>query len=150
MTDQIEKNIALQAPVSRVWQALTDYRQFGLWFGAEMDGPFIPGHTVHGKMGPSAGQYEGMAWSIDIKQVQPEMLFSFSWHPYAVDPARDYTAEPQTLVVFRLAPSSNGTLLTVTESGFDKLPADRRARAFDMNQGGWAGQMQNLARHVEQ
>jgi uncharacterized protein YndB with AHSA1/START domain len=146
MENQIEKRIELASPVSRVWRALTDSRQFGEWFLVRMEGPFVAGQ-------PAAGQithpgYEHVRMQIVVKAIEPETLFSFTWHPYAVDPKVDYSQEESTLVEFRLQPTSSGTLLTVTESGFDKIPAARRAEAVLRNDSGWAQQMKNIQAYV--
>jgi uncharacterized protein YndB with AHSA1/START domain len=146
MENQIQKRIELASPVSRVWRALTDSRQFGEWFLVKMDGPFVAGQ-------PAAGQithpgYEHVRMQIVVKAIEPETLFSFTWHPYAVDPKVDYSQEESTLVEFRLQPTSGGTLLTVTESGFDKIPAARRAEAVLRNDSGWAQQMKNIQAYV--
>jgi uncharacterized protein YndB with AHSA1/START domain len=146
MTDRIEKRIELKAPVARVWRALTDYREFGEWFRVRIDGPFVPGEVSRGNI--THPGYEHLQWEAVIERVEPERLFSFTWHPYAVDPKMDYSKEPQTLVEFRLEKMAEGTLLTVTESGFDKIPAARRAEAFLRNDGGWAQQMKNIERYV--
>lgn len=147
MSDRIEKTIDLKAPVSRVWKALTDYREFGQWFCVKTEGPFVPGQ-------PAAGQithpgYEHIRWNVIIRKMEPEALFSFTWHPYAIDPNVDYSGGPQTLVEFTLEPTPTGTRLRVVESGFDKIPAHRRAEAYRMNEGGWAAQMENIKEHVE-
>ena len=146
MTDRIEKQIELKAPVARVWRALTDHREFGEWFRVKVDGPFVPGEVSRGHI--THPGYEHLKWEAVVKAMEPERLFSFTWHPYAIDPKVDYSAEPQTLVEFRLEKTAEGTLLTVTESGFDKIPAGRRAEAFRMNDNGWAQQMKNIERHV--
>jgi uncharacterized protein YndB with AHSA1/START domain len=146
MTDRIEKRIELKAPVARVWRALTDYREFGEWFRVRIEGPFVPGEVSRGHI--THPGYEHLQWEAVVKAMEPERLFSFTWHPYAVDPKMDYSAEPQTLVEFRLEPTAQGTRLTVTESGFEKIPAGRRPEAFRMNEGGWAQQMKNIERHV--
>ena len=83
-----------------------------------------------------------------MKVIEPERYFSFTWHPYAVDPAADYSAEEPTLVEFHLEPTASGTLLRLTESGFDKIPAPRRNEAFLRNDGGWTQQMKNIESHV--
>ncbi|GAB3314553.1 SRPBCC family protein [Luteimonas notoginsengisoli] len=147
MTDRIEKQVELAAPVSRVWRALTDHREFGEWFRVRMDNPFVPGEESRGAM--TQPGYEHIQWHSVVKDMVPERLFSFTWHPYALEPGVDYRDEPPTLVEFRLEPRGEGTLLTVTESGFDRLPADRRDEAFRMNDGGWTAQMRNIQRHVE-
>jgi uncharacterized protein YndB with AHSA1/START domain len=148
MTDRIEKRIELKAPVARVWRALTDYREFGEWFRVKIDGPFVPGEMSRGHI--THPGYEHLQWEAVVKAMEPERLFSFTWHPYAVDPKTDYSKEPQTLVEFRLETTAEGTLLTVTESGFDSIPAGRRAEAFRMNEGGWSQQMKNIERHVSE
>jgi uncharacterized protein YndB with AHSA1/START domain len=146
MQNQIEKRIELKAPVSRVWQALTDYREFGEWFGAKLDRPFVPGQVSRGRI--TYPGYEHLEWEAIVQKIEPERLFSFTWHPYAVDPKKDYSNETPTLVEFKLEKTATGTLLQVTESGFDKIPADRRAEAFRMNEGGWTQQMKNIENHV--
>lgn len=146
--DRIEKRIELKAPLSRVWRALTDYREFGLWFRVKLDGPFVPGQISSGWI--TYPGYEHLKWEAVVQKMEPERLFSFTWHPYAVDPQVDYSNEPPTLVEFRLEGTPGGTLLTVTESGFDKIPAGRRPQAFRMNEGGWTEQMKNIASHVAQ
>ncbi|MGA2752680.1 MAG: SRPBCC family protein [Terracidiphilus sp.] len=146
--NRIEKRIQLNAPVARVWRALTDYREFGEWFRVALEGPFVPGHSAHGHI--TWPGYEHLAWEANVQKMEPERLFSFTWHPYAVDPAVDYSAEPPTLVEFRLEPTETGTRLTLTESGFENVPAHRRAQAFRMNEGGWTQQMKNIETHVAQ
>jgi uncharacterized protein YndB with AHSA1/START domain len=146
--DRIEKRIVLKAPLSRVWRALTDYREFGLWFRVKLDGPFVPGQVSRGWI--TYPGYEHLKWEAVVQKMEPERLFSFTWHPYAVDPKMDYSKEPPTLVEFRLEETKDGTLLTVTESGFDKIPAGRRPEAFRMNEGGWTAQIKNIERHVAQ
>jgi uncharacterized protein YndB with AHSA1/START domain len=148
VTDRIEKRIELNAPVSRVWRALTDHREFGEWFRVRLDGPFAPGQVSTGHM--TYPGYEHVKWEAVVQAMEPERLFSYTWHPYAVDPAFDYSKEPPTLVEFRLEPTARGTLLLVTESGFDAIPAGRRPEAFRRNEGGWTEQMKNIAAHVEQ
>jgi len=145
-TDRIEKMIRLRAPRSRVWRALTDAREFGAWFQVELEGAFAPGARVRGKI--TTPGYEHLTMEITVERMEPERLFSYRWHPYAIDPKLDYSSEPTTLVEFQLAPVAEGTLLTVVESGFDRIPAARRAEAYRMNDGGWAEQMKNIERHV--
>jgi len=146
MTDSIEKRIELKAPVSRVWRALTDYREFGEWFRVKLEGPFVRGKVTRGPI--TMPGFEHVIMEANVKELQPERLFSFTWHPYAIDPKVDYADETPTLVEFRLEPIATGTLLVVTESGFDKLPAHRRNEAFRMNDKGWAGQLRNIESHV--
>jgi len=146
MQDRIEKRIELKAPVSRVWRALTDHREFGEWFRVKIDGPFVPGQVSLGHI--TYPGYEHLKWEAVVQKMEPERLFSFTWHPYAIDPKMDYSNEPQTLVEFRLEPTATGTLLFVTESGFDKIPSHRRDEAFRTNDGGWTQQMKNIESHV--
>jgi uncharacterized protein YndB with AHSA1/START domain len=144
--DRIEKRIELKAPVSRVWRALTDYREFGEWFRVKLDGPFVPGQVSRGHI--TWPGYEHLIWEAVVQQMEPERLFSFTWHPYSVDPNIDYSKETPTLVEFILEQTATGTLLLLTESGFDKIPSDRRDEAFRRNEGGWEQQMKNIESHV--
>jgi uncharacterized protein YndB with AHSA1/START domain len=147
MSDIIVKSIEIAAPVSRVLQALTDYRQFGKWFRVNLEGPFVPGKVARGPI--TYPGYEHIIFEAQIEKMEPERYFSLRWHPYAVDPDVDYSGEPTTLVEFRLQPKGAGTVITVTESGFDAIPKHRRAEAYRMNDGGWAEQMSNIQRHVQ-
>ncbi len=146
MNNQIEKRIELKVPVSRVWRALTDYREFGQWFRVKLDGPFVPGQIVRGQI--TYPGYEHVKWEAVVQKMEPERLFSFTWHPYAVDSKIDYSKETPTLVEFRLEKTLKGTLLQLTESGFDKIPSDRRLEAFRRNDGGWTEQIKNIENHV--
>ena len=146
MQNRIEKRLELRAPVSRVWRALTDRREFGQWFRVKLDGPFVPGQPAQGQI--TYPGYEHIRWQAVIQKMEPEKLFSFTWHPYAIDPKVDYSKETPTLVEFRLEQIPSGTLLLLSESGFDSIPADRRAEAFRMNDGGWSEQMKNIETHV--
>jgi len=146
MEDRIEKRIELKAPVPRVWRALTDHREFGSWFRVALEGPFVPGKEVRGRI--TYPGYEHLTMAVTVQRMEPERLFSFKWHPYAIDPKVDYSTEPPTLVEFTLTDVPGGTLLVVVESGFAALPAHRRDEAFRMNEGGWSIQMENVARHV--
>jgi uncharacterized protein YndB with AHSA1/START domain len=148
MSDRIEKTIEIKAPIARVWRALTDYREFGSWFRVRLEGPFVAGQVARGQI--TYPGYEHMRLEAVVQKIEPMRLFSFTWHPYAVDPAYDYSGEPATLVEFTLEETATGTRLHVVESGFDKIPAHRRAEAFRMNDAGWAEQVKNIARHVEQ
>jgi uncharacterized protein YndB with AHSA1/START domain len=146
MNDRIEKSIELEAPVSRVWRALTDYREFGEWFRVELEGPFVPGQVSRGRI--TYPGFEHVTMQVTVQNMEHERLFSYTWHPYAIDPKVDYSHELPTLVEFKLEEIPSGTRLTVTESGFDKIPASRRAEAFRKNESGWAAQLQNIERHV--
>jgi len=145
-TDRIEKTILLRAPLKRVWRALSDSTEFGNWFGMRFNAPFAPGATMTAVIVPTTVNqevakmqkpYEGIPFEIKIEQMQPERLFSFRWHPGAVEPGIDYASEPTTLVVFTLEKAPDGVQLTVSESGFDQIPLARRAKAFSANEGGW-------------
>ena len=148
MSDRIEKTIELKAPISRVWRAITDYREFGEWFKVRLDGPFVAGQESTGNI--THPGYEHVKWHATVKEMQPEKLFSFTWLPYAIDPNVDYSGETPTLVEFRLQEIPTGTRLVITESGFDKVPEHRRDEAFRMNEGGWAEQIKNIEKHVAQ
>ena len=146
MSERIEKRIELRAPVSRVWRALTDYREFGDWFRVKLEGPFVPGQVSRGHI--TYPGYEHLKWEAVVQKMEPERMFSFTWHPYAIDPKVDYSSEPSTLVEFRLEPTADGTRLLLTESGFDQIPSHRRLEAFRRNDGGWTEQMKNIESHV--
>ena len=146
-SDRIEKQVLLSAPRSRVWRALTDAEQFGTWFRAKLETGFAVGQRATGKI--TYPGYEHLTFEVMVERMEAEHLFAFRWHPYAIDPKVDYSNEPATLVEFRLEEVAGGTLLTVVESGFDRLPAARRDEAFRMNTQGWTGQMENIRRHVE-
>ena len=156
-TDRIEKTILLRAPLKRVWRALSDSTEFGNWFGMRFNAPFAPGATMTGVIVPTTVNrevakmqkpYEGIAFEIKIEQMQPERLFSFRWHPGAVEPGIDYASEPTTLVVFTLEKAPDGVQLTVTESGFDQIPLARRAKAFSANEGGWTLVIKLIEEHL--
>ena len=145
-TDRIEKKILLHAPRKRIWRALSDSTEFGTWFGMKFDGPFVPGAVMRGvivgtkvnaEVAKAQKEYEGMSGEITIERIEPERLFSFRWHPFAVERGVDYSAEPTTLIVFTLEETPDGVLLTVTESGFDQIPLERRSKAFTANEQGW-------------
>ena len=150
MSNIIEKQIVLKAPVDRVWRAISDPAEFGSWFGMRIEGPFVAGTKVTGTIRPTtvneevaAAQkpHEGKAFSLLVETIEPQTRFAFRWHPYAVDPDTDYSKEPTTLVSFVLRAVDDGTHLTVTESGFENIPEHRRAEAMRMNDGGWTAQM---------
>lgn len=145
-TDRIEKQIVLKAPRGRVWRALTDAGEFGEWFRVKLEGPFVPGQRTGGNI--TWPGYEHIRMDVQVERMDAETLFSFRWHPYAIEPEVDYSGEPPTLVEFRLETVAEGTRLTVVESGFDALPAARRDEAYRMNDGGWAQQMGNIKQHV--
>jgi uncharacterized protein YndB with AHSA1/START domain len=156
-TDRIEKRVLLSAPRKRVWRALSDSMEFGSWFGVKFDGPFAPGACVRGVIAPTKvdaevakaqKEYEGTPFEITIERMEPERLFSFRWHPFAVEPGVDYSAEPATLVVFALEEAANGIMLTVTESGFDRIPLARRAIAFTANERGWGMVVKLIEQYV--
>ncbi len=145
-TDRIVKQIELRAAPDRVWRALTDHREFGKWFRVNLQGPFVPGRTTRGRI--TYPGYEHVVMEVVVQKMEPERLFSFHWHPYAVDPKVDYASETPTLVEFRLEKTAAGTRLRVTESGFDSIPAARRNEAFRMNSGGWEQQIKNIEAYV--
>jgi len=155
--DRIEKKITLRAPVSRVWRAISDAREFGTWFGVDFDGPFVAGARITGRITPTKVDPEvaklqephtGKAFDFTVDRIEPERLFSFRWHPFAVEPGVDYSKEPATLVAFELAEVKGGTQLTISESGFDRIPLERRAMAFAANEGGWEHQSKLIEKYV--
>ncbi|HVR19083.1 MAG TPA: SRPBCC family protein [Polyangiaceae bacterium] len=156
-TDRIQKKVVLRAARERVWRAISDPSEFGSWFGVEFDGPFVAGSNVKGRIVPtqvdaevakSQAPYAGMAFDFTVDRIEPMRLFSFRWHPFAIDPNVDYSGEPTTLVVFELAEVSGGTELTITESGFDRIPLERRAKAFSMNAEGWTAQAKLIEKYL--
>lgn len=165
---RIEKRITLKAPLARVWRAITDAHEFGLWFGVELRGQFIQGQAIIGTFQQEFDEAEilefqrGLGLSpspikvpektftfCTVERIEPERYFSFRWIPYGIDAAVDPQNEPTTLVEFRLEPTAEGTLLTIVESGFERVPVHRRQRAFLMNDAGWSGQAENVKRYVE-
>jgi len=167
-SDRIEKRIVLRAPISRVWRAVANAKEFGRWFGLSLEGDFEVGKPIIGTFSASLNE----AVIIDfqrklglppskvklpdkslvfctVARIEPEAYFSFRWIPYGIDADVDPDTEPTTLVEFRLARVAEGTLLTIVESGFDRVPAHRRERAFRMNEAGWAGQAENIRKHIE-
>jgi uncharacterized protein YndB with AHSA1/START domain len=158
-TDRIEKKVLLRAPRARVWRALTDAGEFGQWFGVKFDGPFTPGALQRGVIVPTTVDaavaraqqpYEGKPFELTVERIEPERLFAFRWHPFAVEAGVDYSREPTTLVVFTLEDAADGVMLTVTESGFDQIPLARRAMAFAANEGGWAMVVTLIEKHLAQ
>lgn len=158
-TDRIEKQVLLKAPLERVWRAISDAEAFGSWFGVRFDGEFEAGAPLTGRIVPttvdpdvaeSQKPYEGARFETTVDRIEPMRLLSFRWHPYAIDPEVDYSNEPTTLVVFELEERPDGTLLTVRESGFDKIPVARRASAFEMNEQGWEAQLVLITKYLAQ
>lgn len=157
--DRIEKHITLRAPRERVWRAISEAKQFGTWFGVAFDGEFAAGARITGRIAPTQVDpevaklqqpYVGFPFDFHIERIEPMTLFSFRWHPNAVDRNADYSTEPMTLVEFRLQDADEGTLLTITESGFDAIPLARRAQAFTSNDGGWAHQSKLIEKYLDQ
>ena len=145
-TDRIETSIVLNAPRSRVWRAIANAEEFGVWFRVKLEGAFTPGARVVGRI--TYPGYEHVIMEVWVERMDPERLFSYRWHPCAVEPGVDYSDEPTTLVEFRLDEVDGGTRLTVVESGFDRIPLARRDEAFRMNEGGWAEQVRNIEAYV--
>ena len=143
----IEKEIVLKAPVSRVWKALTDMEEFGAWFMVNLKSGFIVGQHAVGNI--TYPGYEYVMFDVEVVGMDPESAFSWRWHPYAIEPDVDYSAEPTTLVEFRLKAIPEGTRLSVRESGFEQLSPERRSEALESNEEGWAAQMQNVRDYLE-
>jgi uncharacterized protein YndB with AHSA1/START domain len=156
-TDRIEKKAFLKAPRERVWRAISDSKEFGSWFGVALEGAFIAGADITGRIAPTKVDPEvaklqqphaGKAFTISVDRVEPMRVFSFRWHPGAVDPGADYSKEPTTLVEFTLEEAPGGTILTIVESGFDRIPLERRAKAFAGNDAGWAHQAKLIEKYL--
>jgi uncharacterized protein YndB with AHSA1/START domain len=156
-TDRIEKKVLLHAPIDRVWRAISDAKQFGTWFGMEFEGDFVAGGRAVGRLVPTKvddevaktqQSYAGMAFEFQVDRIEPMRLFSFKWHPFAIDKTVDYSAEPMTLVKFELEEVPGGTMVTIVESGFDGIPLARRVDAFEANQEGWIAQAKLLEKYV--
>jgi uncharacterized protein YndB with AHSA1/START domain len=145
-SDRIEKKVLLKAPRSRVWRAIADAREFSSWFGVDMVAPFVAGERAVGRV--TVKGYEHLPMEIWVDRVEPEHYFSYRWHPFAIDAGADYSKEPTTLVELELAEVDGGTEVTIIESGFDAIPAARRADAFRANNAGWDEQAENIRRHV--
>jgi uncharacterized protein YndB with AHSA1/START domain len=145
-TDRIEKQVVLRAPRARVWRAIASAQEFGAWFRMSLEGEFAAGASIRGRI--THPGYEHVTLEILVERIEPERYFSYRWHPYAMDAAVDYSAEPTTLVEFLLEDAPDGTALTIIESGFDRIPPGRRDEAFRMNERGWTGQLGNIERHV--
>jgi len=146
-TDRIEKKKLLRAPRARVWRALTDAREFGAWFGVKLEGEIAAGAHVRGKI--TMKGYEDKAMELWVEKLEAERCFSYRWHPFAIDPDVDYSREPTTLIELTLAEAEGGTLLTIVESGFDALPPERRAKAFESNSQGWAIQADRVEKYLD-
>jgi uncharacterized protein YndB with AHSA1/START domain len=144
-TDRIEKQVSLDAPRSRVWRALTEYKQFSAWFGVSLTTPFVPGAEVSGEIRIQGNVHLLTIW---IETMEPDRFFSFRWHPYAIESGIDYSSEPTTLVSFSLEDEGAGTRLSIVESGFDAIPESRRAQAFSMNTAGWNSQMEKFRKFL--
>jgi uncharacterized protein YndB with AHSA1/START domain len=146
-SDRIERKILLKAPRSTVWRALANAESFGKWFGVALNGKrFVAGERTQGKI--TYPGYEHLVWDVQVARVEPERVFAFRWHPYAVEPDMDYSSEPTTLVLFELEDMDGGTLLKVVESGFDNIPVERRLKAFRMNSRGWDDQMTSIETYL--
>jgi uncharacterized protein YndB with AHSA1/START domain len=144
--DRIEKNIELNAEPARVWRALTDYREFGEWFRVKLERPFVIGKVLRGNI--QYPGYEHQVMEILVKEMVPQRVFSFDWHPHAVDPKVDYSNEKRTLVEFHLDETPVGTALVVRETGFEDIPEARRQRAYQMNSQGWEIQLKNIQEYL--
>ncbi len=147
MQDKIVKTIEIAAPVSRVWDAIADYRKFGDWFQVRLDQPFVEGGETTGQI--TVPGYERLKWKGTVVAIEPENRIAFSWVTHAIDPDKDYTGEPETLCEFLLEPAGDGTRLTIIESGFSKLPANIYKETFLRNESGWSEQVKNVKNYVE-
>jgi uncharacterized protein YndB with AHSA1/START domain len=144
--DRIEKVVEMDAPLSRVWRAVTDYEEFGEWFRVKLDGPFKAGAVSTGKM--TYPGFEGWPWRATVERMEPERLFSFRWHDYDAQSGMPVEQQPTTLVEFRFESKGRGTRLTITESGIASLPDPRRVQVLRDNTDGWNIQARNVAEYV--
>jgi len=146
-TDRIERKLVIKATRARVWRALTQVDEFNSWFGVRLKGKeFTAGEIFTGNV--THPGYDHLTMEVTIQRCEPEKLLSWRWHPNAVDPHKDYSSEPTSLVEFRLEDAVGGTLLTLVESGFDQIPPERRLSAFRGNSEGWDIQIQNINKYV--
>src|SRR5579872_1513390 len=155
-TDRIEKEVFLRAPQEKVWRAISNAREFGIWFGINVAGEFSPGARMMGRIEPTQAdpsvaemqrKYEGMPIEFVVERIEPMSVFSYRWHPHGTD-GKDHSDEPMTLVTFTLEPVEGGTKLRIVESGFDSIPIARRAAAFEANEGGWGMQVQLIEKYL--
>jgi uncharacterized protein YndB with AHSA1/START domain len=155
--DRIEKEVVLRAPLARVWQAISNADEFGRWFGVRFDGPFVEGASLTGVITPTTVDDEvarmqephaGKSDTWQIVAIEPQRRLAFRWHPYGVEAGVDYSQEPTTLVEFTLTETDEGVLLRIVESGFDKIPEERRASAFEANSQGWAKQTELVSKYL--
>lgn len=153
----IRKEVVLKAPLQRVWSAIADSRAFGQWFGAEVDGAFEPGARLQTRIRPTTVDpeiarhqqpYDGMAFTLLVERVEPMRLLSFRWHPGGMSVAPDASDGETTLVEFALEEVPGGVRLTITESGFERVPLARRAQAIADNTGGWEAQAGLVAKYL--
>ena len=142
---RIERKKLVRAPRARVWQALTNIEQFCKWFHVEAKGTFQPGARV--EMTSTYEDHKGVRFYLIVEEIQTERKFSWRWHPGAPQTA-DLSREPMTLVEFFLEEVEGGTMVTVVESGFDRIAIERRAKAFEDNSRGWEIQLDSLAGYV--
>ncbi|MDB5967791.1 MAG: vanillate O-demethylase oxidoreductase VanB [Hydrocarboniphaga sp.] len=156
-TDRIEKQVVLRAQRERVWQAVSDAGQFGHWFGVAFDGPFVEGARMIGRITPTRVDaevaklqqpHENKPFEFHVDRIEPMDRITFRWHPFAIEPGTDYSQEPMTLIEFVLDDHADGTRLTITESGFDRIPLARRAQAFAANEGGWTHQIELIRKYL--
>jgi uncharacterized protein YndB with AHSA1/START domain len=156
-SDKIQKHVVLRAPLARVWEAIADSQKFGAWFGVAFDGPFVAGSHLSGKIRPTEvdpeiaklqAPHEGKAFEFYVESIEPQRRICFRWHPFAVAPGIDYSKEPTTLIIFELEEMGAETSLTITESGFDQIPVERRATAFTANDGGWTMQTTLISKYL--
>ncbi len=155
--DQIEREVVLRAPLERVWRAISDADEFGLWFGVRFDGPFVAGTSVTGVITPTTvdedvaraqAPHAGKSDTWQIVSVEPQRRLAFRWHPYAVESGTEYSQDPTTLVEFTLTETNDGVVLRIVESGFDKIPAERRGSALEQNAAGWAAQTELVRKYL--
>lgn len=156
-TDRIEKKVLLRASLDRVWRAVSDSSEFGRWFGVRFDGPFVAGESVRGVITPTEVDddvarmqepHAGVADTWDVVAIEPRRRLAYRWHPFGPEQDVEYGSEPTTLVEFTLTEAPDGVWLQIVESGFDAIPAERRATAFKANSEGWTHQCDLVAKYL--
>jgi uncharacterized protein YndB with AHSA1/START domain len=146
-TDRIERRVLINGTRARVWRAISNAAELGEWFGVDFKGKaFAAGKPIQGKI--TYPGYEHLTMEVVIEKIVPERLLSWRWHPAAVDSTVDYSQEPTTLVEFEIEEVEGGTMVSVVESGLDKIPLERRATVFRLNSSGWDEQMENIKKYV--
>jgi uncharacterized protein YndB with AHSA1/START domain len=144
---RIDRAIEIAAPPERVWRALTDPAELSAWFQVTIEGHLAPGSEVW--MTSVHPGHVGQRFKVSVVEMTPPSRVIWQWHAGEIDPAIDYSREPQTTVTFTLTPTEGGTRLQLEETGFDAIALERRAKVYGDNSQGWSEVLVWLQRHVE-